>query len=235
MNAPPNEDHNWTVCSDSDDVEMDLPDVEVEEVEEREWSVCSEEAEHDRCTEAMDYVNQLIARMNEGSESGPTTPKPPTPAPVAKPKPPKQQQQKERPSLAQRTSSTSLKKKPEQPAKSEDETTETPEEKQLRIAHRPLVMAADMQRLREAVNLSMSGMLKSLDQKYLMRQAYAYLVVSGGFIATSMILLSMSPAISSASYIASGISTCIAGLAAWKYAKAARRLADVVRSDQRLA
>ena len=113
--------------------------------------------------------------------------------------------------------------------------SETAEEKQMRIANRPLVMAADMQRLREAVNLSMSGTLKSLDQRYLMRQAYAYLVVSGGFIATSMILLSMTPQISSASYAASAISTCIAGLAAWKYSKAARRLADVVRSDQRLA
>ena len=124
---------------------------------------------------------------------------------------------------------------PEPPAEPVQDGETAEEKRQMRIAHRPLVMAADMQRLREAANLSMSGMLKSLDQKYLMRKAYAYLCVSAGFIAASMILLSMSPQISSVAYVASAISTGIAGLTAWKYTGVARRLADVVRSDQRLA
>jgi hypothetical protein len=229
MNVPPNEDNNWTVCSESDELEPVLPEADLDEVDEHEWTVCTEDSDHD-CTEALDYVNQLIARMN-GDESPPAKQPPSPPPSVIKTEP---RPTETRPTTAQKPSSSVTRPKaPERPSKPVVKS-ETAEERQMRIAHRPLVMAADMQRLREAVNLSMSSTLKSLDQRYVLRQAYAYLVICGGFIGSSMILLSMSPRLSSASYAASALAAGVAALAAWKFAKVVRRLADIVRSDQRL-
>lgn len=184
------------------------------------------------CTEAVDYVNQLIARMNglEDQEEPMATPEvmltepimtaPQEPANVESVPPTTTVRPEPRPASVHPTEPISSVTPVAAPAES-------------RKPHRPVVMAADMERLREAANISMSGALNSHETRSLYRMILAYLVLASGLILTSLLLVTMAGAANEMAYYSAVIASLVAALATWKYMRSTKRLVEVVHHQSK--
>ncbi|MCP4191446.1 MAG: hypothetical protein GY768_12545 [Planctomycetaceae bacterium] len=148
----------------------------------------------DECSEAATYVNQLIARMNgveQNQSAGSLLQSGPVLQPID-----------DQPLKAESIFES------DRPVAVSEESITIP---QVRKPQRPVVMEEDLERLREAANISATGHLNSFETKQLYSSIYLYLILATGQFLLSIALIAMSHSILSTPYYVS-VAVALGGL-----------------------
>ncbi len=168
----------------------------------------------EQCPEAMEYVNQLIARMKG---VGPTIEPPAKPSSNPQKRDSRAVQQKTREPDRKANSTV-----PDVPKQRPSVKAETPQPKpvqssELNRSARIPERTTDLRRLREAANLSATSILHAYELQATTRRAYTDLTMAVASMATSMVLVSLSHQVVSLTYGCAMLTFAQAAWSTWSY------------------
>ena len=177
----------------------------------------------EQCPEAMEYVNQLIARMNTPSSSAPTVSDSAAANPPVR-SAPRPNPAADRPAAVASTPSaaTPVTLPPNRATQREEFAAEN--NATARRPPRATEFSTDLRRLREAANLTATSALQAYDVESKVRRAFSELMMAVSCMATSLVLVKLSHQTVSIAYGCAVLTLLQAAFATWRYFKATEAL-----------